>query len=549
MLGIAKRLIRSERAAVAPVVALSLVGLIACGGIAFDYARLAAMDTELQNAADQAALAAATQLDRLEDSQTRAIAAVQGGTATGRLANNNTRFANDGGGAAIAITAVTFCESFDDDVADTDAACEEADAGDGENSRFVIVTTELRTANYALTPIVAALSGVSAARAVAGVESSLCNVAPLLVCVPDDFPSASDVGRGIVMKPLDGISGNYGLLDFGNGANAVTAALMGFGLNGCQSSDDNETEPGTKTQVTDAINTRMDVYDKTNPNVWSNKDGTPECDLTDGSGCPAANTAKDVIRTEKYVVNTDPTLTTPPAAPACGGPAPGVADEEFTLGPAFELNAAGKGFDRDECHYTDTCPGTDKNLGDKAWDRAGYIAKHHPGVTLDDIATDLDNGRTGAQLTRYDIYNWELDNDVAANTLAPRAIAQTMTSEVKKVKGKDRKVWTFTKQCRYHRPLVGSAAYPAQKDRRVLPIVAANCEELRGKGAAYEDYVLLRAFDVFLTEPSLKRDATVARPVGTENKEIYGEVVGPATTFEGGSGFQYYARSKPYLIR
>ena len=53
-----------EGGAVAPIVALSLFGLIAAGGLAFDYARLAAMDTELQTAADQAALAAATQLDR-----------------------------------------------------------------------------------------------------------------------------------------------------------------------------------------------------------------------------------------------------------------------------------------------------------------------------------------------------------------------------------------------------------------------------------------------------------------------------------------------------
>src|SRR6185503_18824901 len=58
------QLIRSQDAAVAPTVAISLFGLIAVGGIAFDYARLAAMDSELQAAADQAALAAATQLDQ-----------------------------------------------------------------------------------------------------------------------------------------------------------------------------------------------------------------------------------------------------------------------------------------------------------------------------------------------------------------------------------------------------------------------------------------------------------------------------------------------------
>ncbi|MGI8931674.1 MAG: pilus assembly protein TadG-related protein, partial [Sphingomicrobium sp.] len=55
---------RDRRGAVAPTLALSLFALVGAGGIAFDYARLASLDTELQQAADQAALAAATQLDQ-----------------------------------------------------------------------------------------------------------------------------------------------------------------------------------------------------------------------------------------------------------------------------------------------------------------------------------------------------------------------------------------------------------------------------------------------------------------------------------------------------
>ena len=54
-----KKLIRSNSGAVAPTIALSLTALVATGGIAFDYARIANLDTELQQAADQAALAAA----------------------------------------------------------------------------------------------------------------------------------------------------------------------------------------------------------------------------------------------------------------------------------------------------------------------------------------------------------------------------------------------------------------------------------------------------------------------------------------------------------
>ena len=93
---------------------------------------------------------------------------------------------------------------------------------------------------------------------------------------------------------------------------------------------------------------------------------------------------------------------------------------------------------------------------------------------------------------------------------------------------------------------MASAAYPAEKDRRVLPIVAADCSKLKGKGTAFEDYILLRVFDVFLTEPSIQRN-WYATP--TDDKEIYAEVVGPAETFAGTNGFQYYSRNKPYLVR
>src|SRR4028119_1858095 len=91
------RFLADSTGAVAPTVALSLFALIGAGGIAFDYARLAAMDTELQNAADQAALAAATQLDGNSGAIGRATSAAQ------NLVANRTVFANEAAGS----TAVT----------------------------------------------------------------------------------------------------------------------------------------------------------------------------------------------------------------------------------------------------------------------------------------------------------------------------------------------------------------------------------------------------------------------------------------------------------
>jgi hypothetical protein len=121
-------------------------------------------------------------------------------------------------------------------------------------------------------------------------------------------------------------------------------------------------------------------------------------------------------------------------------------------------------------------------------------------------------------------------------------------------KGQNAKTtYTFTKQCSFPQPRFATTSYPAQKDRRVLPIVAADCSNLKGKGNAFVDFNILRVFDIFLTEPSLSRTAAQTgvsgATAGTDDKEIYGEVIGPAQTFAGTNGFQYYSRNKPYLVR
>ena len=563
MLGSLRRLARSEQGAIAPLTAMTLFGLIAVGGIAFDYARLASMDTELQQAADQAALAAATQLDRLAGAQARAATAIQDPTAANRLAKNLTRFSNDDDtdGTSVEIADITFCSDFDDSVADTATAC--TDTTDDSDSAFVVVTTKTRTADYALTPIVAAFSGDIEAVAVAGVESSICNVAPLMVCVADDdFPTVDDIGKGIVMKTAGGNSwapGNYGYLDFGSGNQGVIDALVGFGLNGCQADDDSVTEPGNK-NATDAINTRMDIYAGTgatnNPNICDKTTTTPAHTGT-GSGCPAENTHKDMAIVLEFRIR-QATEPTDAQVPACGTAAGGNANDPtgaVSYGTSFEQYAAQKNFGRDLCHYTDTCPGTGgaKNFGNGTWDRDAYIAYNHPGQTATTIAAAVGGGATAAKLTRWQVYQWEL----AHKNDTPSALANTPEPIISKTPtgGGATPTWTAKRLCPKNRPYFGSANYPTQKDRRTLPVVAANCDALAGKGTAGEfgGFVILRVFDVFLTEPSLQRTAAATgitgATVGTDDKEIYGEVIGPAEPVGSAGGFQYYARNRPYLIR
>ncbi|MFL6733288.1 MAG: pilus assembly protein TadG-related protein, partial [Sphingomicrobium sp.] len=157
-----RRSIRSIRTnnggAVAPTVALSMFGLIAAGGLAFDYARLASLDTELQQAADQAALAAATQLDRQAGATARAVAAAQS------LLVNQTRFGNDGGGLSI-LTGQAYTDGSGNSVARVTFYSTKPDAEAGTNgytaatandaiARFVKVDVTGRQAIYALTPVV-----------------------------------------------------------------------------------------------------------------------------------------------------------------------------------------------------------------------------------------------------------------------------------------------------------------------------------------------------------------------------------------------------------
>ena len=550
------QLARHKRGAVAPTVAMALFALIGAGGVAFDYARLASLDTELQQAADQAALAAATQLDRSTGARARATDAIQSnGSVKARLAANFTRFANDGNadGTKVEIAAITFCKSFDDSVANTTTACV-ATTVDTE-ARFVIVTTSVRTADFALTPIVGAFSGSTSATAVAGIESSICNVAPLLVCTPsDDFPTDADTGKGIILKTAGGNSwapGNYGFLDFGNGNTAVLNALLGNGLNGCQNQDDNQTEPGNK-NATDAINTRMDVY------AGRNRSDASNCVPSTGVACPAQNTRKDMVMTMTYAIEQAAAAAAPlPATvPVCGTAATGNGNPNPSIAyaAAFAQNKDARQFGRDTCHYNGTCPtlGGAQNFGNAAWDRTGYLAANHPGITAGAVATAVGGGATATNLTRYQVYNWEIAN-LGSGKLDP-VQAGTMAAPSVQTKGA-KKTYTFTKQCAFNKPKFATPAATTVKDRRILPIVAANCTNLRGKGAAFEDYVILRVFDIFLTEPSLQRSAAATGIAGatvdpaTDDKEIYGEIIGPAQPVGGGGGFQYYSRSRPYLVR
>lgn len=221
----------------------------------------------MQNAADQAALAAATQLDGKVNACSRAASAASG------LIRNDARFANDGGNLAVTIQNESSCDRTgfikfykNKDRSDT-GTLTDADAN------FVEVTVNSRTARFALTPIVSVLSsGALSAKAYAGVGSAICKVPPVMICNPDEPSDNSDENyafnptRGVGLKLITGNAdapGNFGWLEatFANGANGLGAALGYDTVQAdCQQTDGVTTKTGMSTSVLDSLNTRFDVY-------------------------------------------------------------------------------------------------------------------------------------------------------------------------------------------------------------------------------------------------------------------------------------------------
>lgn len=545
MWGAAGKLARDANGAVAPTVALSLFGLIAAGGIAFDYARLATMDTELQNAADQAALAAASQLDGEDGACARSAAAAA------NMVSHSTLFANDSEGLAITIQNESACDAtgrirFWQDIAKTNPA------DDDSNAKFVEVEVDPRTAFYALTPVVGAFSsGEVAAIAFAGLDSAICKVPPLMLCNPDesgdpDFTIANYVGKGIRLVANDG-GGNYGPGNFGflaagldttgNTGAAVLRRILGRSslAADCASGDGVTTDPGNMVSVRDALNVRFDIYDQ----------GLNQACGTNGALCPPSiNTRKDLLQKGNGnncgLVNN--ATGNPNGWKEADNPYPGTLSAMPTTTTPRQLTdteaaaLSPTGYPRDVCHAfsvmgscTPLVAGEGNRIGDGNWDRYAYFRSHpvdYPTITsraaMDSFLTNTFGTTTP---TRYQVYQWEMQP-------ANRAARLHTNVPVGSLKASSQPVCAPA----------GSGVFPSdtQVDRRVLSVAVVNCavEGVRGRTP---DVNVKKWIDIFLTEPSVAR-------LRTENSDIYVEVIGVTQNATEAGAVQLVKKSVPYLI-
>lgn len=526
-----------DEGAVVPTVALSLTALIAVGGIAFDYAHLASLDTELQQAADQAALAAATQLDGQTGAVARATAAAQS------LITNSTLFASHiagGRSTDVAIATVTLCSAFDDSQASTATACT-ATTNDAA-AKFAWVRVSGRTAVFALTPVVGALSsGTVGGEAVATLNSAICKEPPVMMCNPAEtstvttFNPSSYVGDGIRLTSVGNgggswAPGNFGYIDTNistvNGQENQLRASLGWNSppGECSPTSGLSTKPGANVSVTDALNTRFDIYDS---NV----------SCLSGGSCPASiNSVKDVRR----------------PANANGGNACKLHNQGWQLDtsgtgyygrtvptttadlPVATIPSA-MGHPRDKCHAisnSGSCSGG--RVGDGNWDVNAYFRTNYVrtvATSCGGVGTRWTSGsgtcswqgQTGLSMTasrtlssgqpnpayasRYNVYNWEIANrgtvKDGVTVLGQRPVPASGGTLVS-----------------YGAPQCSTGQVPnaTTPDRRRISMAVVNCQANSVNGSA-NNVPVIKWVDLFLVEPSLNR----AR---TNNGDIYVEVIG-----------------------
>lgn len=523
-------LIHSDTGSVAPVVGLSLFGLIAAGGIAFDYARLASLDTELQNAADQAALAAASQLDGNTGACARAAAAARD------LLVNQTLFANEAGSnRAITVADEATCDATGnvqfyqgyDQVNDTFGAAATSDA----DARVVLVRVDTRQAFYALTPIVGAFSSPNiAGEAVATLGSAICKVPPVMMCNPAEPTGNTDVNFDFNPVEGDGLRliigdpdapGNFGFLRTDAAGAKQVAKEIGYDNPpaGCMQTNGVETEPGNMISVRAAFNTRFDI----------SENGSTTC--PDGGVCSSSrNSRKDLVKTDadgcglgnnNWREGPNPYRPTDPVNPLPGGTDP-----------------TSMGFPRDMCHAVSllgSCSGGIIGNGDwdidaffrvnYNWTRAQWMAftSDEDGNPLAATVADIPN------VSRYDVYLWEMRNP-ATTIDTPRVVAGTLPE-----------------QKSFSSPVCRGSVTPSATvpDRRRISVAVVNCRAQNLNG--HETNVQVRKWvDVFLVEPAIARGN--GQNQRSTNGDIYVEVIGVTST-GGAANNAVTRRDVPYLIR
>ncbi len=553
-----RSLARHVRGTVAVYVAITAPVLLGIGALTIDLGRLMTVNTHLQSAADAAAMAGAASLDRFVGSRDRARA-----TAKDAVTNLQTFAA---GAAEVAISTtdcadppVAPCIRFLKDLpaSDADPITAANLAATDEEARFIDVHVAARTVTNVLIRLVGGPATAStSATAVAGNDQVICNIPPMFMCNPTEGSANTELDLPMDLTVLEGkqmelfhqggggqlTPGNFGLLcPLGTeekvpcGAGYVRDSLAST-TGTCVGLEFVTTKTGVDLQmVRTGINARQDFFTpqaRTSDNVpWRQQDlFVPAANVTQGGkpkGGGGNSTKCEYDDISPLELNADGlTLTEWIALDPVNNTADNfvVASTEY---PAF-------GLPRDPCHLNDDCevnggavPGN-KRVGDGNWDFTEYFRINH-GCNQSTNPTckpaDWDGVTGGADWppTRYETYRYEIERvpevivnpgqDIydAGGTMLSYKTAEDGATECFQATPPEMPGYNYYPDNVRDLALLG--------DRRVMPIIVANCNALENNGYKTEGKFSFKPYEiafVFLTEPMKKPG----------DSEIYAEILG-----------------------
>jgi len=575
---------RAQDGAVPILLAISLAALAGTLALALELGRAWNLQSQLEAAADAAALAAATQLDGSTGARQRAVQ-----TAAGALARNVQIFATDGLGADVLFDPNQGIDpgsgkSVNQNIrffSDLPLSNPSNEASSDADARLVQVTAPARRLDFSFAALVgAAPSTVPQARAAATWQRLYCDTPSILVCNPNEDPGGdpaasfdpatscgggSCVGRGITLRQHTGSGslapGEWGLLTLDvvdplNGtsaivsdANALSAALAGVVTPQTCAPDGRVTiGPAGPADVADRINVRLDIF-------------ATGLDRNDPDMQPAVNAIKGLVLPPGWVPGTgqcryttvggvpDPGASDwlPPANPYDG---PGLHANLIDPGGASYNPIDTMGYPRDACAYPGSqvdeavfgpvengvagclfLPPSGAQVGSGQYDLATYLAVHHPGLSEADLiadGADLPNALVPFQgpdgkISRWELYTWEKRGIAGGYPNLPVGGAPQCY----------RPGETFGTDYALPEP-------PAvnQPERRLLLAAVVNCASAGGAQTTALRATPMGSVAIFLSEPvgSLFPDG------------MYGEIVDPRSLGDGtGAGFALF-RDRVVLV-
>jgi Flp pilus assembly protein TadG len=278
---------RDERGSVMIMTAILMFGIILAVGLCIDVSRVYMVRTELQNAADAAALCAARELNS-------GSSGIQDGVARATSIVNNQGFSR----AAVTIANVEFAVNLDGTYVNSATA-----QANPANIRFVRVSTQTTDTTMLFSARVLGASHTESRSAVAGMSvglNTICDFFPAAVALTNPNPAP---GTPMTLKFAQGTGNSVTLVDqdyvvlevpdFNGNGTGETAALSAGITSICKSLGDSinmtpSSNPGNGPRNSgDGLNTRFNVY----ANGYSNA-------LTPGTFPPDSNIREGITATE-----------------------------------------------------------------------------------------------------------------------------------------------------------------------------------------------------------------------------------------------------------